>query len=929
MKTEREQLHELCQFGLQTLGLTEDPRYVDRLKKELKELDAQGEWEYFLKLHDKCKTQKLKFPTNENNNLVDLLLGLTSVFDIEKASAFVQGESPDIDIDYIKSVRDYLKRSWAPKKFGQEKICEIGTYGTSGIKSALLDMARLYSAPREEIQAITNKMVDKYTDDEGNTRDMEWDDAITVYPEFKSYCERYPEVASAAKILLDRIKSGGVHAGGLVISSVDIDGFVPLEVRSVTKENPFGVICSAWTEGLNRQDLGPVGLNKFDLLVINNLIQIALACKLIKERHGLQSICAEPGSWDWSDTSYLNDPLSLAMANKADLKCIFQFDSEGIRKLVKNSGVTCFDDIPAYSAIYRPGCLNMGMDARYRKRKKWSLNRNDPDGEPFNLHPVLQPILGKTYGVMIYQEQIMDILRIVGEIPDMHTEKVRKAISKKKIAQFIKYKEQFIRNGQRVLNTNEDYLIDLWNQIESFAEYGFNKSHSYAYGYISARLLWLKSHYPLEFYTAILQCEDDVEKFKEYKLDAAKHGVIIEPVHINRSKTNFSIGKTDDGADCIYFGFQNIKTIGENVAQRIVENQPYKDFSDFLDRFGTDATPIKALVALGVFEETHDRITMRKFSEIYKKQLSAIKDRQKRFEVSQSKKITELRDLLLEEVKEDDPEFTAMCDFTPEAEAIWERRFSGIMRQVPYKYKGEDRLRDVTYVKQLQDMVKKRQSSIDNFNRKESDSDSDEWLTFDNVNFSSVKLDPEEEKILSDELPMESGKVTYPLAESMYYGFQWTHRLETHPDYKGMTLDWFLDQHAQSPISDAAVEVEIKVVKRRESKPKGDKKPVEFYSIEIEDANGKRMIMNIWMDDFTRFRDELQVGNMVRMRVRPPGGGFNTLTFESVPKNERKKLPEKALDHRLQLLVLPEKLQPVKEEVLDDLMFDPDALKIL
>jgi DNA polymerase-3 subunit alpha len=145
---------------------------------------------------------------------------------------------------------------------------------------------------------------------------------------------------AAAKMLLDRNKTGGVHAGGLIISSVNIEDFVPLEVRSVKKENPNGVICSAWTEGLNRQDLGPVGLIKFDLLVINNLLQIAIACKLIKERHGLTKHQRLPGDWDWSDISYLNDPKALEMANKADLKCIFQFDSEGIRKLVKRGGVT-------------------------------------------------------------------------------------------------------------------------------------------------------------------------------------------------------------------------------------------------------------------------------------------------------------------------------------------------------------------------------------------------------------------------------------------------------------------------------------------------------------------------------------------------------------------------------------------------------------
>jgi DNA polymerase-3 subunit alpha len=444
-------------------------RYVDRLKKELKELDAQGEWEYFLKLHSKFKAEKLIFPTNEHNNLIDFLLDLCSSVDIDRPSAFVQGESPDIDIDYLKDARDYLKREWASKQFSQEKICEIGTYGTSGIKTSIKNMARLHSLPKSEIEFITTKMKDKFADENGETRDLEWDDALNLYADFKAYCDTNPEVARAAHLLLDRNNTGSVHAGGLVISNVDIDGFVPLEVRMVNKDNPHGVICAAWTEGLNRQDLGPVGLIKFDLLVINNLLQIAIAAKLIKERHPEmreKGLWALPGGEDWSDISFLNDPKALEMANRGDLKCIFQFDSEGIRRLVKRGGVTRFDDIAAYSAIYRPGPLSMGMDAIYCNRKKGI--------EPYNIHPVMKPFLEKTYGVLVFQEQIGDILRVVGEIPDAHTEKVRKAISKKKIDVFGKYKDQFIENGQRILGTNQEYLEEIWKTIEAFAAYGFN-----------------------------------------------------------------------------------------------------------------------------------------------------------------------------------------------------------------------------------------------------------------------------------------------------------------------------------------------------------------------------------------------------------------------------------------------------------------------
>jgi DNA polymerase III alpha subunit len=904
---DRDRLLKLCVYGLQARGLAQDQRYKDRLKKDLKEIDAQGEHEYFLNLHDKFKRENLIFKENQHNNIVDFLLFLTDEFDVEKPSEYIQGEFPDIDIDYIKEVRDDLKRNWAAEQFGQEFICEIGTYGTSGIKGAILDMARVHNLPKGEIQPITVKMEDK--DDEGH--ELEWDKALEIYPEFRDYCERNQEVAECAHILLDRIRSSSVHAGGLIVSDRRIDGFVPLEVRMVNKENPDGVICSAWTEGLSRQDLQPVGLIKFDLLVVNNLKQIAVACNLVKERHGIDKICALPGQWDFSDLSYLNDPKCIEMANRADLKCIFQFDSEGIRKLVKRGGVSSFDDIAAYSALYRPGCLMMGMDVTYCRRKKGE--------EPYSIHPLMQKTLGATYGVLIYQEQIMEILRVVGEIPEMHTEKVRKAISKKNIKGFIKYKEVFVENGQKNLNANKDYVENLWSTIESFAEYGFNKSHSYAYAYISARLLWLKAHYPLEFYTATLMCAKNTEKFKDYKLDAERHGIEICPVHINKSKKNFSIN-----GEKIYFGFSNIKNIGA-TADRIVENQPYADYPDFLDKYGTDATTLKALTSLGVFEEKYDRVTLRKFCEWYKTKVGARKDRKKRFEQTLLKKLEELKKMLLTEIQENDPDFEKMCAFTPEAEALWQSRFAETKRQVAFKYRGENRTKDVPFISLLEAIVKRREKSISSeSDKKEMDS---EPVTMDRFDPESVKLDDEEIKILTDELVL-NGHKSYPMAESMYYGFQWTHLLETSPDYTGATIDKFLEE-AEKGLIVGNIEIQIISVKKRLSKSN-----VTFYSVEVEDSNGKRMTVNVWQDDYNRFEEELKEGKLLSIQVNPPGGGFNTLTFKSVPRHERKKLPAKEEDSRLIVMRVPER-NVKKEEVLDDLKlddeikFDSSAVQIL
>jgi len=729
---------------------------------------------------------------------------------------------------------------------------------------------------------------------------------------------------------------------------------------------------------------------------------------------------------------------------------------------------------------------NCGMDARYCKRKRWEQDKNHPDAEPYNIHPLMKKILGNTYGVLVYQEQVMEILRVVGNIPDMHTEKVRKAISKKKVKDFIKYKEQFIENGQKNLEVNKDFVEDLWNQIESFAEYGFNKSvlmytkipyvggvkcikdfvpgdmvycvdetgatvetevvalhdhgelegfevtfddgyqitcsanhkfltekgqvslsnicrtrshilsthnngcdaseveygmfsffngcdedrdlglgaghapitdtgnlvprkivrvvpvgkchmfdlevanpthnfllpngvvtsnsHACAYTYISARLLWLKSHYPLEFYAAILMCEDDQEKFKQVRIDAKAHSIEICPVQINRSKENFNI---EDGK--IYFGFSNIKGIGVDVAKKIVEHQPYKSLADFLNRFGTDASVLKPLISLGVFEEPYDRLTLRKFSEFYRDKTTKRRQRAQRFDVSLEDKKEELKTLLMTFLAENDenykdplehlenPDLKDLCEFTPEADVLWKKNFETNLVSVPFKYRGEERVKQVSGYKILTDLAKKYETTVTNFQSKEVDDD-DNPTVIDKFDSSKIALDEDEEFILKNERWMGEEK-TFPAAENLYYGFEWVHELETCSTYQGMTLDKFLEETK----NENPVEIRVEEVRKRTSKS-----GTIFYSVDIEDANSKRMVVNVWKDDMDRWKDEIKAGNLLRMRVRPPSGGFNTLTFLSCPRHEKARTwPNKENDPRVILLTPPEPKKPL-ETIYDD-----------
>lgn len=449
----KEEIIKVCYTRIKELNLF-DQKHKDRLLYEIKQIDIQMEYDYFYDLYIKQE----KFEKNENNLFVCYLLGLVDDFDINKEPVMIQGEFPDIDTDFEADVCDYIRDEWAPKTFGEENVCAIGTYGTFGIKSSLIDVARVFGKDRQEVLNITTKIGLK--DEDGKA--LVWDTAIEEYPALKEYCDNNPDVSDATQRLLNRNKSVGTHAGGLIISSKRIDDLVPF-VK--TSDN----IVSAFGEGLSGTDLGPLGFVKIDTLRLKTLTQIAKICRLVQERHGLKSICALPDRPNWSnEDSYIMDAKAIALANTGAMKCIFQFDSDGIREMVKRGGVTCFNDLVAYSALWRPGPLTSSMDERFIERKRGR--------EVYDLHPILLPILKDTYGIMIFQEQTLKILRSVGGIPDMHCEIVRKAISKKKVKIFKKYKEMFLKNGQKVLGWTLEQVDDLWNQIEAFAEYGFNRS---------------------------------------------------------------------------------------------------------------------------------------------------------------------------------------------------------------------------------------------------------------------------------------------------------------------------------------------------------------------------------------------------------------------------------------------------------------------
>ena len=840
--TSKEKLTKICISCLQELQLLDD-KYKKRLKEELKEVDSQDHYDYFLNNLKKGH----KWDNNTNNLFIPYLLGLCNDFNINESYSYTIGEFPDIDVDYLEEVSYKLKTEWAPKQFGEEYIANIGTHTTYNVKQSLTDMARIFGASYDEVLNVTKHFPKK--DDEGDA--ITWDTALDIYPAFKKYVEDHPDIADAAKRLCGRNRNMGQHAGGFIISSVPLSTFVPLVLNKKDDQ-----MITAFAEGQSSQDLGQIGLVKYDLLRIKTQKQIADAIGLIRKRHGVDKICAMKNSTNWSDISYLNDPKCIAAANSGDLRFVFQFDSDGMRKLVRKCGVSSFDDLMSLTALYRPGPLNSGLDDLYCDRKNGKIERDS--------HPLIEKLLDNTYGIMIYQESVMSVLNTVGGIPLRDCYALIKAISKKKLDKFAKYKDQFIERGQITLGYSKEKVIELWQQIEAFSAYGFNKSHACAYTYLSARQLYLKSHYPIEFYCSTLNNiggADSDEKIRDCKRDAESHGVRVNAIDINKSDIDFTI--VDDE---IYYGFSKIKFVGETAAQRIIElrnEKPFENFTDFLTRFGTESKVVQAMVSLRVFKDA-DPLTLWRYYEAFKKYIKSKEDKKKNFKKAMKKYRNTLAGLVgdsLVELNEKSLQYYL---------ELYTKKGDSVTVEALKKLQGGFR-RSVT-----------RQSETAIY-----DPGAPKLDSFKVV---KSKMKPELiEMLLKPEV-----------AEFFFYGFGWTHPLTNCELANGLTFE----RHRRHYEGKEIGPIEGQII---EDKEVTSKKGTKYHILKMIDANWETRYVQVWMDDYERFKNDFAVGSLVRLQVSPPDARFPgaKFTLKSYPKWQQHTMPSKANDVRVVVLKPP------------------------
>ncbi len=576
-------LYKLCKEGVDRKYLGKDNynEAIERMNFELGVINRMGFSEYFLIVADFINSAK-KFcqvgPGRGSGagSIVAYALGITQLDPLKFGLLFERFLNPDrislpdFDVDFGDRdiVLDYVR-----KKYGEDKIAMIGTFGTMAAKAVLKDVMRVFRVPFNEANEITKFVCEKTIQKSLDAR-LDNGNLTSEAAALRLYEEKYKEIFNVAKRLEGCVRHKGVHACGVVWGKKEITDYIP---TYVTKGEVVTQI-----EG---PDIESYGLVKFDFLGLETLNVI----KKVLDQIGKDG--------EWLENIPIDDDNVYSMLREGDSIGVFQIESEGMRKTLRLVGPTSFDDIIAIVALYRPG--PMQYIEVYANRKAGKEPIVFPDEKA-------REILGPTYGIMVYQEQIMQLSRVLANFTRGESDVLRKAIGKKKLDLMnsleIKFKEGCIKHS----GMREEVVNKLWDDIVKFAAYSFNKSHAAAYALISYRTAYLKRYYPVEFFAATISSAVTNPDKLSFYLDAARNeGIKILHPDINRSKETFSVEEID-GEKVILVGLNGIKNVGGEAIKKILEKRPYKSYQDFVNKIDlskVNKRVLKSLISVGCFDD--------------------------------------------------------------------------------------------------------------------------------------------------------------------------------------------------------------------------------------------------------------------------------------------------------------------------------------
>ena len=596
--SEEDYLKSLLEAGMRTKGLIDKPEYCDRIRTEFQVIMATGYPKYFLILWDLiqfARNNGIRVGPGRGSGVASLCLyclGVTALDPIKHKLMFSRFLSPDrvsppdVDLDFDQT-RQHEIFDYIVKKYGVDCIARIGTYSSLKAKDAIKRTGKAMDVGGDweraehtggswESGRATLSLVDAISKSIPDGADVTIDSALRESMELRHFESQHPEVFKFAKKIQGTLSSAGVHPAGIVICREPVVNYSPLRVNK-------DVVCTQF----EMSEVEELGMLKIDILALSTLTVIDKCIALIKERTGnlIQPNLLEP-----------NDPLIFRMLNDKKTDGVFQFEGYGITKLLKEIRVDTFEDMIVCNALFRPGTLRAGIHQLYCDYKHGLK-------EVSYVHPAMKDVLCDTYGMMIYQEDVIRTAVAIAGFTDLAADKLRKAVGKKIPELMAKSKAAFVE-GCVKKGVSQQVGEKVFELIDFFSGYGFNRSHAAAYAFLAYQTAWLKYYFPLEFYCSLLSVEGDDDKRLGYEKFAATFKganvqklIAILPVDINKSKMDYVIE-----GDGIRRPLRSLMGVGDKAAESIIKHQPFNSFESFVSRTSINTTVLQALAKSGCFK---------------------------------------------------------------------------------------------------------------------------------------------------------------------------------------------------------------------------------------------------------------------------------------------------------------------------------------
>ena len=559
------------------------PELDERYRYELSVIERMGYSAYFLIVWDfinYSKTHNVPVGPGRGSaagSLIAYALGITEIDPMKHGLMFERFlnpdriSMPDVDIDFCIEKRAQVI-DYVTQKYGEDKVCQIITFGTFAAKAAIKGVARVLKLDFTTSNNLTKMMVSgpKTYIDDSLKEGMPLKEIYDSDPKIR-------EIIDIAKSIEGLTFNTGTHAAGVIIAKDPLMESVPLQ-----KGKEGNVVVT-----YPMTNIDDVGLLKMDFLGLRNLTIIQSAVDMVKERTGIELDMAHLP---------LDDERVYELLAKGETNGVFQLESVGMKQLVKAMHCSTFEDISALVALYRPGPIEAKYTDTFVNRK---LGREEITYE----HPLLEPILKDTYGTMVYQEQIMKIVQVLANYTMGEADSLRKAMGKKNMEIMEKnrpiFLERAVKNGVEEAKAN-----GLYDNMTKFAQYCFNRAHTVCYAYVAYETAYLKVHYPVEYFSALLSSvKNDQEKTQAYIAECQKNGIKVLPPDINYSRADFTPDK-----DNIRFGLASIKNVGVTFMEEVAlekEKAPFEDMYDFCVRVRScNKRTLESLIKVGAFAFT-------------------------------------------------------------------------------------------------------------------------------------------------------------------------------------------------------------------------------------------------------------------------------------------------------------------------------------